>query len=448
LFYFNNYINLNAIVMKFLFNKIDNSPLIVFRIIFGIVLTAEAWGSIFTGWIQRTYIDPHVHFSPIGLEWLQPFEGNGMFYFYAIMGLFGLGVLLGYFYKISIIVYTLLWTYCYLTHKISYNNHYYLMILLCLIMCFLPAHKYASIDVKQNRVKKQYFMSNWCKLILIFQISCVYIFGGIAKIYPDWLDGTFTKIMLASKSSFPVIGSYFTKSYFYMTIAYGGILFDLFVIPLLCFKKTRIFGFLISILFHSFNSIVFQVGVFPYLSMSFALFFFSDSKIQQLFLPKKKYFTATKTNNTSQKTIALLSFYCFLQLFLPLRQYFIQGNTFWTEEAHKMSWRMMLRSSSGYTYFKIKNSDTQKTQEHYPNNLSNSQIGLLNTKPDVIWQYAQLLKKQENEKGNSVEVYAISHKSLNGRPRQEFIDPTVDLANTSWNYFSHQPWIRSFKGWE
>lgn len=433
--------------MDLFFKKIDNSPLIIFRIIFGLVLTSEAWGSIFTGWIDNAYIKTSIHFNAIGLEFLQPLPGTGMYYLYGIMGVLGLGVLLGYFYKFSIISYTVLWTYCYLSHKVSYNNHYYLMILLCFIMCFLPANKYASLDVTYNKTEKSNHMFLWCKLFLIFQITCVYFFGGIAKIYPDWLDGTFTKLLLTSKSSFPIIGQFFTKPLFYMSIAYGGVLFDLLIIPLLAYKKTRWFGFGLSILFHSFNSIVFQVGVFPYLSISFALFFFPATTIQCAFLPKKTFYKTTFSTTKNHTTIALLSIYIMIQLFLPLRQHFIKGNTFWTEEGHKMSWRMMLRSSNGSTYFKIKNIETKEIHIHRPKELTYKQRNLLNTKPDVIWQYAQLLKKQEAKKGNKIEVYAISKKSLNHRPKQEFIDPKVDLANTPWKYFSHQPWIKPFKGW-
>ncbi len=432
--------------MKFLYQKIDNSSLIIFRIIFGTVLTLEAWGSIFTGWIDRTYIQPTFHFSMIGFEWLEPLNGFGMYYLYAFMGFLGLGVLLGYFYRIAIISYTILWSYCYLIHKISYNNHYYLMILLCLIMCVLPAHKHTSFDIKYRNIKKENSMFLWCKLILVFQITCVYFYGGIAKIYPDWLDGTYTKLTFESKSSFPIIGQYFTKSWFYMGIAYGGILFDLFIIPLLCFKRTRLLGFVVSIFFHSFNSIVFQVGVFPYLSLSFALFFFPTDKIQKIFLPHKTFYPAIQQPGNTMTTV-LLSLYCIIQVLLPLRQHFIDGNTFWTEEAHKMSWRMMLRSKSGYTYYKIKDLTNQKTYFQHPTDLTPKQKGLLNTTPSVIWQYAQVLKKQEIEKGNDIEVYAISKKSLNGRISQTFIDPNIDLANTQWQYFKHQKWIVPFKGW-
>ncbi|NIJ44081.1 hypothetical protein FHR24_000520 [Wenyingzhuangia heitensis] len=434
-------------MLSFLSKKIDNSSLVVFRIIFGLVLTLEAWGSIFTGWIQKTYIEPTIHFSYIGLEWIEPLDGMGMYYLYVFMGIMGLGVLLGYFYKFSIITYTILWSYCYLSHKISYNNHYYLMILLCLIMCVLPANNYASLDVRKNRVLLKNYMPYWCKFLLIFQISCVYFFGAIAKLYPDWLDGTFPQIVLESKTSFPIIGKYFSQEWFYMGIAYGGFLYDLLIIPLLIYKRTRILGLLISILFHSFNSIVFQVGVFPYLSISFALFFFPAKRIQQLFFPKKEYFNEIKTKLNNSKINYLILIYVLIQLFLPLRQHLIKGNTFWTEQGHKMSWRMMLRSATGTIHYKIVNTTNNSTYYHRPNILTSKQKRLLNTHPDVIWQYAQYLKHEAQKKGNNIRVYAVSKKSLNGRPLQQFIDPNVDLANTSWNYFKHQPWILPFKGW-
>ncbi|WP_010136070.1 HTTM domain-containing protein [Ochrovirga pacifica] len=435
--------------MKFFFKNVDNTPLIVFRIIFGTILMLEAWGSIFTGWIDTTFVQPSLHFSFIAFEWLQPLDGNGMYFLYGLMGFLGLLVLLGYYYRLAIISYTILWTYCYLVHKISYNNHYYLMILLCFLMCFMPANRYASLDVRTQRVDTSAHMPQWVSFLLVFQISCVYVFGAIAKMYPDWIDGTFPKIVLTDKANFPLIGKYFTKTWFYMGIAYGGLLFDLLIIPALAYKQTRKVAFFISIFFHSFNSIVFQVGVFPYLSLSFALFFFDGRKVQQWFLPKKGFYqTSQEPAAIKPNYLLAISTYVVLQLFLPLRQHCIQGNAYWTEEGHKMSWRMMLRSASGTLYYKIHNITKDSTYYHRPKILTAKQKHLISTHPDVIWQYAQYLKKEASQKGSLIQVYAISKKRLNGRPLQEFIDPTVDLANTPWDYFYHAPWIREFKGWK
>ena len=43
---------------RWLFKQVDNSALVVFRVFFGLLITIEAWGAIFTGWIKRSFIEP------------------------------------------------------------------------------------------------------------------------------------------------------------------------------------------------------------------------------------------------------------------------------------------------------------------------------------------------------------------------------------------------------
>src|SRR5690606_40731135 len=107
---------------KWLFTRIDNSALVVFRIFFGLLITIEAFGAIFTGWIRRTLIESSETFNFIGFEFLQPLPGDGMLYYYGVMGLFGVLVMLGLKYRISIIAYTIMWSGVYLMQKSSYNN--------------------------------------------------------------------------------------------------------------------------------------------------------------------------------------------------------------------------------------------------------------------------------------------------------------------------------------
>src|SRR5690606_13101658 len=125
---------------KFLFKHIDNSGLIIFRVVFGLLITLEAFGAIATGWVRRVLITPEFTFSFIGFEWLQPLPGNGMYFYFALMGIFGLMVMLGYKYRLGIIGYTILWAGVYFMQKSSYNNHYYLLLLLLLFMAILPAN--------------------------------------------------------------------------------------------------------------------------------------------------------------------------------------------------------------------------------------------------------------------------------------------------------------------
>lgn len=102
----------------------------------------------------------------------------------------------------------------------------------------------------------------------------------------------------------------------------------------------------------------------------------------------------------------------------------------------------MLRSKSGNSTFKVVEKGTTDTiyvqKENY---LSRKQLGAISSKPDMIWQFSQRLKREYAAEGRDVQVFVDAHVSVNGRPRQRFIDPKVDLANEKWYHFKHHNWI-------
>ncbi|NNK88449.1 MAG: HTTM domain-containing protein [Flavobacteriaceae bacterium] len=429
---------------RFLFRHIDNSALIVFRVIFGILIFCEAIGAILLGWVKATMVDPQFTFSFIGFEWLQPLPGFGMYIYYVIMGVFGLFVMLGYRYRLSIIMYTLMWTATYFMQKSSYNNHYYLLILLCGMMALLPANRWLSFDVRRKPEIRSLSMPNWCAWIIIFQMWIVYTYASVAKMYPDWLDGSVIKLLFLAKKHYFLIGDFLQQQWLHYFIAYSGLLFDLLVIPLLLIRRTRKWAFIASIFFHLFNSFVFQVGIFPYMSLGLCLFFFEPEYIRSLFLKKKPVFDKEIIDDPKFKKIGLISasVYFIIQIGLPLRHWFIPDNVLWTEEGHKLSWRMMLRSRSGLARFKVID---KATQEQFMINLDDyltqKQKRLVSSRPDFIWQFAQLLKKEFKDQGQDIAVYVKCQVSVNGRPYRQLIDPEIDLASVKWNAFRHSDWI-------
>jgi len=429
---------------KLLFKHIDNSSLIVFRIIFGLLCFLESVGAIFTGWIKRTLIDPEFTFSFIGFEWLQPLPGEWMYVYYCIMGCFGLLIMIGYKYRMSMIIFTIMWSCTYFMQKASYNNHYYLLILLSALMVFLPANKYASIDAKQNPNIKSNAMPSWCKWVFVVQLFILYTYASIAKTYPDWLNLTFPKILMAGKANYPIIGGFLQNDFMPYLICYGGLLFDGLIIPLLLFKPTRKYAFFISIFFHLFNAIVFQVGVFPFLSLAFSLFFFEPKTIKNIFLKKKSFYDKAEIIIPSYRKPLLVIFgvYFIIQIALPLRHNFIEDNVLFTEEGHRMSWRMMLRSKQGVAIYTVQDKATQDTQIiNLDNYLSPKQKRMASTKPDVIWQFAQHLKQDFKSKGKDIAVYVNCKISVNGRPYKQLVNPKTDIANVKWNPFAHSEWL-------
>lgn len=429
---------------RFLFKHIDNSGLIVFRVVFGLLITLEAFGAIATGWVREVLVEPDFTFSFIGFEWLQPLPGDGMYYYFALMGVFGIMLMIGYKYRMAAIAYTIMWAGVYFMQKSAYNNHYYLMLLLLSFMAVLPANRWFSLDAKFNSKLKSPSMPRWCALVIILQVWIVYTYASVAKLYPDWLDASMAQVLMSGKANYWLIGDILQQTWVHWSIAYTGIFFDLLIVPLLLWKRTRMLGFVISIFFHLFNSIVFQIGIFPYMSIAFALFFFTPKTVQRRFLPKKEFYDKEEVIVPGYKKVlvTLFSLYFIFQVGLPLRHWFIEGNVLWTEEGHRLSWRMMLRSKSGTVTVTVKDKNTGV--EHRVNvydELSPKQRRGLATKPDYMWQYAQRLKKRYAAKGQDVAVYFDARVSVNRRPLTPFVDPTRDLAAEKWSHFKHHDWI-------
>lgn len=430
---------------RWLFKRIDNSALVVFRALFGLLLAIEAFGAIFSGWVRRTMMEPEFTFNFIGFEFLQPLPGNGMIWFYAIMGTFGLMIMLGFKYRLSMIAYTLMWSSVYLMQKSSYNNHYYLLMLLCFIFCFLPANRWFSLDAKIKPEISRISMPRWVWLFIVLQLWIVYTYASVAKIYPDWLDGSFPAILMKSKDDYWLVGDFLQKWWIRYAIAYFGMLFDLLIVPLLLWKRTRLPAFIAAIFFHLFNSFIFHIGIFPYLSLAFIIFFFPAETVNKVFLRgKKKFYNTGEVIIPSWRNafVTITAIWFIVQLALPLRHWFFKDDVLWTEEGHRLSWRMMLRGKSGNVHFKVVEKGTTDTifvdKENY---LSRKQLRAIPSKPDMIWQFAQRLEDEYASEGKDVEVYVDGKVSVNGAPYKPLINPKVDLAAEKWHHFKHNDWI-------
>jgi hypothetical protein len=430
---------------RLLFTRIDNSPLIIFRIFFGFLIAAECYGALMTGWVRRNLVDPQFTFNFIGFDFLQVLQGTPMYVYFFIMGTLGICVALGYKYRFSMIAFTILWTGAYLMQKTSYNNHYYLLILISAFMCLVPANRSHAMDVRQNPSLKTDSMFSWVKWVVVLQLFIVYAYASIAKWYGDWTDFGIIKILMQDKADYYIIGGLLQEHWAHSIIGIVGILFDLLIVPALLWKPTRKVAFFFSIFFHLFNSIVFQIGIFPYLSLAFSVFFFEPEIIRSIFFKKKAAYVSNKIEIPTYKNLLLFlgGIYFLVQLLLPLRHHIIKDDVLWTEEGHRLSWRMMLRSRGGTIQFKIVHHETGKSEFVKLNDyLSKKQKRRLAAYPDFIWQFAQYLKKEFAEKGEDVSIHAVNSKvSINGRPYRAFIDPKTDLASVPWEPLRHHEWI-------
>jgi hypothetical protein len=428
-----------------LFKKTDIAPLAVFRILMGLLMAAEGFGAILTGWVRRNYVEPEFTFNFIGFDFLQVLVGPQAYVVYFLLGVFGLGVAAGYRYRLSIIGYTLLWTAVYLGQKTSYNNHYYLLMLVCMLFCIIPAHRFASADVKSGRVPKATAVPYWTVWIFKVLLLIVYLYASLAKFYPDWLEGKPIELFLSGKKDWPVLGPLVDKHWFIMLLSYGGIAFDALIIPGLWYKPTRKVAFAFAIFFHLFNSIVFHIGIFPYMMLITSVLFFEQETIRSLFFRNSIDLKSQKMYRGLKPQTVKLLLYPFLavMILLPLRPFYFPGSSHWTEKGHRLSWHMMLRSKYGRITFKVYSQEGKflKFVDPY-NEVWGKHARRMATRPDMAWQYVQRLKEEFLQKGHkNVEIYATSDVSLNGRNYQPLIDGDANLTEAEWSVFGHDEWI-------
>ncbi|MCH2193328.1 HTTM domain-containing protein [Kordia sp.] len=469
---------------KFLFKQVDNTSLIVFRVFFGLLICLEGFGAILTGWVKRTFVDPEFTFTFIGFEGiLTPIQQTlrkplldfnlfgiealnlanytyGFYFYFALMGICGFLVMIGYKYRWSIGTFTVLWTTAYLMQKTSYNNHYYLLVLLCVFMWIVPAHHYLSVDAKKNPALKKIHMPNWVLWIFILQLFIVYTYASVAKMYPDWISGEVTTNLMKGRKELPIVGEFLQQRWIHYTLAYVGIGFDLLVVPGLLWKPTRKFFFICSIIFHLFNSFVLHIGIFPYMSLALCLFFFEPKTIRNIFLKKKKIYKGKEIQKGKEihledeiilpryrkVIVPIFVIYFISQILLPLRHWTFEDDVLWTEEGHRLSWRMMLRSKAGYIQLKVIDKESRDSMYINPvTYIKPKQAARVAVKPDMLWQFVQFLKKDFAKKGTDIEVYAEGRVRVNNHPYQKLFDPTVDLAAEEWSHFSHHDWLLPFK---
>ncbi|MEH0007603.1 MAG: HTTM domain-containing protein [Flavobacteriales bacterium] len=426
---------------RILFKPVDNVSIVVFRMAFGLLILLECWGALVTGWVTQTFVKPEFTFTFIGFGWTHFLLGKTMYAYYGVMGCLGILIALGLFYRLATIGFTLLWGLSYFMQKSHYNNHYYLVFLVSLMLIALSANAACSLDVRRKPAIQKKFCASWEVWLLKVQIAMVYLFAAWAKLYPGWLQAKPVAIWLATKKHYFLIGDWLQKPYVHYFIAYSGIAFDLLFIPLLSFRKTRNLAVCLALIFHLSNSIIFQIGIFPYFALAFTLFYYPPAQVRRFFrLRAHPGLPATYPFSNRRLITASVSLYLLIQIFLPLRHYFIPGYELWTAEGHRMAWRMMLRTRSGSLRIKIRNPQTgMEKYVNYSRDLTPRQAYRLEASPVMMWQYAQHLKA---ESGNpNLEVYFYSKLSVNGSPYFPFIKAGVDLAHAPLSYFGHSDWI-------
>jgi hypothetical protein len=167
----------------------------------------------------------------------------------------------------------------------------------------------------------------------------------------------------------------------------------------------------------------------------------NDKKVER---PGKKVETAiVPTFAYKPLIVGLLGIWGFVQIAMPLRHYFIPGNVSWTEEGHRFSWHMKLRSKNGELKIFIYDPLTNTKEIVYPSDyMKRWQYENMVTKPYLLLQFAKYLDNELVKQGKVFhQILVEASAGLNYRKLQPFIDPKADISKQTFSEFRHNAWI-------
>lgn len=413
-----------------LFSPVDIASLVVFRIAFGAIMLWEVVRYFQYDRIYYYFIAPEFFFTYQGFEWISPWPGMGMYVHFALLGMLSVFILIGLFYRISAFLFFIGFTYIFLLDQTNYLNHFYLISLLSFMMIWISPHRSFSLDAIRNPEIRSDTVPVWMVGIMRFLVGVPYFFGGIAKINVDWLQGEPMREWLANRSADYSLGFLFTQEWFVYFISYGGLLFDLLVVPFLLIKRTRMLAFLTAILFHLANSQLFSIGIFPWFMIAATTIFFEPSWPRTFFKSFPLYNQRIQQTSYQKLTVGFLSLFVVVQLLLPFRHVLYPGMVHWTEEGHRFSWHMKLRDKIGKGVFILYWPKTDEIAYVDPNKfLTPRQVRKMFNRPEMILVFSHYLYKKVNDP--EVQVFADVVVSLNGRPFSPLTDVEVDLSKQS-----------------
>lgn len=431
---------------KRLFEPVDIAPLVFFRILGGLLMTVTMSGELLTDF-RLLYLEHPFHFSYLFFPWLAPWPPAMMYAHFAANVILGILVTIGWHYRISAALLFLGSGTLFLMEKASYINHVYLYVLTAFLLIFLPANRALSVDVRRKPSIRRSQVPAWTVGLLVFQIAVVYVYGGIAKLNPDWLRGLPLEVWLARKADYAIIGPWLASDWAPRVFAYGGLGFDLLIVPAMLWSRTRKAAFAVAVLFHLTNLVVFHVGTFPFFSLVMTALYFPPDCFRKLPILSKFLGPIQDSGETPSRphrrwVLAALALYATIQILVPLRHYVYPGRSDWTEEGHRFAWHMMVRAKSGMSLFTVEDMDTgKKWRENALDYMPRRAYGDMIGKPDMILEFAHHLGAISRENGHeNVEVRCVCRVSLNGRPRQPIVDPGRNLLALE-RSVSHYEWI-------
>ena len=254
-----------------LFQPVDTAIMVLVRVGIGIAIYFWAcsytkvvgYDDIFLPLYDPVFMKPRFLFKYAGFEWVKLWPGQGIYWHFVVTKIAAIFLVFGFLTRVSAGIMCASIAYVLLVERQIFLNHYYLLSCAAGLLVFLPAGRRWSIDSLVGIERMSVSMPTWQFWLVRFQLGIPYVFGAIAKLNHDWLAGQPGGIFLENKAGQPLVAAYLNVPNAGLLFSYGGLFYDLLIVPMLLYRRTRWIAILMSLGFHCTNSFLFHIGVFP-----------------------------------------------------------------------------------------------------------------------------------------------------------------------------------------
>lgn len=287
---------------RLIHTPVSGASLAAFRIAFGVIMLLEAVSlcrpapsangavplSLYYTGPETAFMLPYV-----GFEWLPVLSPGGMRAVVGLLGTASVALAVGWLPRLAAAGVFASWGYFYAIEstRTYWMSYYYLELLVAFLLVWMPTGRVWSLSRWLARRRSPAAEASgripfWPLLVLRGQLTITYFYAGFAKLTPDWLIDAQPvrwflskphvqarlEMVLAPETARAILQSD-ALAYF---LAWGGTLFDLVIGGLLVWRRTRCFGMLCLLFFHTTNhTLLFvDIGWFPFLGIVSATIFF------------------------------------------------------------------------------------------------------------------------------------------------------------------------------
>lgn len=403
--------------MSRLWEHVDAAPLRLFCITLG--------GCVI---FRTVHIWPHMEFLETsallfpyaGLEWLPRPPGSSYHALLAGSLLGALGMIIRpALQRPMAILSAVCFGWLFFLDQSFYGHLSYLLCWLLGVACLSPGNLTPSARVPR-----------WLTWMPRFILVLMYLCASLAKLYPEWLDGSVIELFMREAQMSPETFATLSQPWLTRSLAVAGVVFDFAIGPLLLWRRSRPLAFVAMALFHLSNMILVGIHVLPLIIFVLTVTAFLDPDRARAALRWEQEPLAPLPHQPPAMPVrALLLGFLLLHLGLAARPYLYERNSRWTHKAQHFAWWLRSTDTDTRATFTVI-SDTAGTQKIKPLDYISMEQASMTSYPQHVIRFARHVAAQHEARGEQrVRVHADIITSVNGRAPSRRMPHELDLAH-------------------